>query len=435
MLHDPSHIPPIPIEEEILLTREEKDALRRLGETCAELGRKDLETEKADLWRALNDKKSVRPMLWINEIPWHEMDIDGELRLSTSHPWARELEASLRRTIYQAKHMPGDMVVNDFLECPKVFHSSGFGIMEKVETRYTDAKSDIYSRRFEIQIKEPGDIEKIIIPKITYLKKATEHRYAAMQDLFGDICEVRLVGQTHIWYTPWDYLIRWWGVEEAMADLVMRPDMVHAAYERMVDAWLSEIEQLEGLDLLSLDNNNTRIGSGGYGYVSDLPGEDFDPDHVKPANMWGCSNSQIFTSVSPGMHWEFAVEHDLRWLKKFGLTYYGCCERLDIKMDVMRRIPNLRKLSVSPWCDSARAVSEIGRDYVISRKPSPSAFAREKFQLDEAERELRGFLDLARDCHTEIILKDISTVNKDPRRLWEWEKMAMCTLMDYEKKR
>ena len=432
MLHDPSHITPIPVEEEILLAQDEIDVLRRLGEACVEYGRKDRESGKAGLWRALNDKESIRPMLWINEIPWHEMDVDGELALLTRHPWARELETGLRRTIYQAKHMPGDMVVNDFLECPKVFHSTDFGIIEKVQTRHTDAESDIYSRHFEIQIKDMEDIEKIRMPKVTWLEKATGYRLAAMRDIFADICEVRLAGQTHIWYTPWDYLIRWWGVEEAMVDLAMRPAMVHAAYERMVDAWMAELDQLEELNLLSLDSNNTRIGSGGYGYVSDLPGEGFDPGHVRPENMWGCSNAQIFTGVSPEMHWEFAVEHDLRWLGRFGLAYYGCCERLDIKMDVMRRIPNLRKISVSPWCDSSRAVDGAGGDYVLSRKPSPSAFAGGRFRLDEAERELRGFLDLARGCHTEVILKDISTVNHEPERLWEWEKMAMRTVMDYE---
>jgi len=432
VLHDPSHITPIPIEEEIVLTHEEKDVLRRLGEVYIEYGAKDKRTDKADLWSALNDKNSIRPMVWINEIPWHEMNVDDELTLRTSHPWAREFETELRRTIYQAKHMPGDMIVNDYIECPKVFHSTDFGIVEKADTRHTDAESEIYSRHFEIQIREPEDIEKIKMPKVSFLEKATGYRYDVMSDIFKDICEVKLVGQKHIWFTPWDYLIRWWGVTEAMVDLAERPEMVHEAYQRMVDAWMTELDQFEALDLLSLDNNNTRIGSGGYGYVPDLPGGDFDPEHVRPENMWGCSNSQIFTSVSPEMHWEFAVEHDLRWLERFGLTYYGCCERLDIKMDVMRRIPNLRKISVSPWCDSKRAVNEIGSDYVISRKPNPAVFAGERFSVDEAEREIREFLDLSAGCHTEVILKDISTVNHDPKRLWEWEKMAMKVVNEYE---
>jgi hypothetical protein len=432
MLHDPSHIIPIPVEEEILLRQDEKDILRRLGEEYIEYGKKDLDTNKVELWRALNDKKSVRPMLWINEIPWHEMNFEDELTLKTIHPWARELETELRSTIYKAKHMPGDMIVNDFLECPKVFYSTDFGIIEKVATRYIDTESDIYSRHFEIQIKEPEDIEKIQIPKISYLEKATNYRYAAMQDLFQNVCDIRLVGQKHIWYTPWDFLIRWWGITEAMIDLADRPEMVHTAYKKMVDAWMGELDQLEKLNLLSLDNNNTRIGSGGYGYVSDLPGGDFDENHVRPNNMWGCSNAQIFTSVSPEMHWEFAIEHDLRWLKRFGLTYYGCCERLDIKMDVVRKIPNLRKVSISPWCDAKRAVGEIGDEYVISHKPNPAIFVGGGFSLERAENELRSFLDVAKDCHAEVILKDISTVGYDPKRLWDWEKTVMKVLQEYE---
>ena len=182
-----------------------------------------------------------------------------------------------------------------------------------------------------------------------------------MCDVYGGIMPVRKVGQTHIWFTPWDYLIRWWGIQEAMIDLVERPELVHAGVERMVDAWMVELDQFVEQNLLALDCNNTRIGSGGYGYTSKLPGEDFDPTYVKPHNMWGCSNAQIFSEVSPQMHWEFALKHDLRWLERWGLTYYGCCEPLDRKIDILRRIPNLRKISVSPWCKTDRLIEKIGR--------------------------------------------------------------------------
>ena len=60
-----------------------------------------------------------------------------------------------------------------------------------------------------------------------------------------------------------------------MLDLVERPDLVHAAVERMVDAWMVELDQFVELNLLSLDCNNTRIGSGGYGYTHSLPGRGF----------------------------------------------------------------------------------------------------------------------------------------------------------------
>ena len=122
------------------------------------------------------------------------------------------------------------------------------------------------------------------------------------------------------------------------------------------------------------------------------------------------------------MHWEFALKHEMRWLERWGLTYYGCCEPLDIKMDLMRRIPNLRKISMSPWVDVERAVRLVGSDYVFSRKPTPAVLAEDTWQPEQARQHLRDFLERARGCRVELIMKDISTVRYQPRRLWEWER-------------
>lgn len=434
MLHDPSHVVQTPIAEEIILNSKDKDVLKRLGEEIANISSLPVHKEKAELWKRMNDLDAVKPMVWINEIPWNEMNINDELTLKCQHKWARELEDRLRKIIYQWRHMPGDMVVDNFIECPLIIHSTDFGIIEDVDTKKTDTTSDIYSRHFKPQIINPEDIEKIKLPQITHNEKASEYSFNAMKEVFEGIISVKKVGQTHIWYTPWDYLIRWWGVQEAMMDLVMRPEMVHAAYERMVAAWMTELDQFEEKNLLSLDCNNIRIGSGGYGYVSDLPGKEYDADHVKPGNMWGCSNAQIFSCVSPEMHWEFSLEHDLKWLKRWGLTYYGCCEPLDKKIDMLRRIPNLRKISVSPWCNSKKIIDQIGTDYVISRKPSPSVFAESSWSPERAEAEIREFLEKTEaKCHVELIMKDISTVKYQPQKLWEWEKMAMRVAEEYSR--
>ena len=426
MLHDPSHREAPPVAEPIVLSQAERDVLRRLGERVAEIAADPSNKEKATLWRDLNDLRSQRPMVWINEIPWHEMNVDDELTLRCEGRWARNLEDQLRKTIYQWDHMRGDMIVNPWFESPKVIHSTDFGIMEETDIAKTDDSNDIVSRHFHIQIKEPEDIEKIQMPVITHNEEATGLSLEAMENVLGDIMPVKLVGQTHIWFTPWDYLIRWWGVQEAMMDLVMRPEMVHAAVDRMVDAWMTELDQFVEQNLLSLDSNNTRIGSGGYGYTRELPGKDYDPNWVKPHNMWGCSNAQIFSDVSPQMHWDFAIEHDMRWLERWGLTYYGCCEPLAGKMEQLRRIKNLRKISCSPWNDGRRAVEGIGNDYVISRKPNPAVFAVDSWDPSEARSQIRDFLDLTNgECHVELIMKDISTVRYKPQRLWEWEDIAM----------
>jgi hypothetical protein len=426
MLHDPSHYDAPAEVEEIQLTQQDRDTLRALAEELAAVAALPVHKEKARLWTRLNDLDSVRPMVWINEVCWNEMDVDEELTLRTVHPWAQDQERELRRILYQWKHLPGDMVVNDFLTCPLAIHSTDFGVIEDVDVVRMDDTSDVVSRHFNILIKEPEDIAKIQMPVISHDEAATEIRYRTMCDVYDGIMPVKKVGQSHIWFTPWDYLIRWWGVQEAMMDLVMRPDMVHAAVDRMVDAWMVELDQFAEQNLLALDNNNTRVGSGGYGYVSTLPGEEYDPNHVKPHNMWGCSNAQIFSDVSPEMHWEFAIEHDMRWLERWGHTYYGCCEPLDGKLDILRRIPNLRKISASPWCDTRTMIDGVGTDYVISHKPNPAILAEESWDPVQARKNIRDFLEVTEgQCHVELIMKDVSTVRYAPKRLWEWSEIAM----------
>ena len=432
MLHDPSHYTPPPTAEEIKLSPKDKDILRQLASEVAAIASLPVHREKARLWTRLNDLKSARPMVWINEICWNEMDVNGELTLRTENPWAQDQERDLRRTLYQWKHLPGDMVVNNYLDCPLAIHSTDFGIREDVDVVKTDDTNEIVSRHFHKQISTKEDLDKIKMPVISHNVKATEFRYHAMCEVYQGIIPVKKVGQTHIWFTPWDFLIRWWGIEDAMTDMYDRPDLVHAAVDRMVDAWMVELDQFEEQNLLSLDNDNTRIGSGGYGYTSALPGKNFNPGHIQPHNMWGCSNAQIFSEVSPDMHWEFGLEHDLRWLKRWGMTYYGCCEPLDGKMEILKRIPNLRKISVSPWCNSERAVAQMEDKYVMSRKPSPAILAEDNWHPERARADLVQFMEATGGrCHVEFIMKDISTVRYKPQRLWEWSEIAMDVAEKY----
>ena len=304
--------------DHINLSPHDRDVLRRLVEEQARAAELPVQREKAELWRRLNDLAPVRPMVWINEIPWHEMDVDGELTLQCRDPWLREVETELRRQLYQWRHLPADMIVSDHVPCAVVIHSTGFGLREEVEIARTDAASDIVSREFHRQIVEPEDVAKIRNPVVTVDWELTHARRDALQRAIGDILPVRLVGKKGIWYAPWDELIRWWGVEDALRDLVDRPEMVEAAITRLTDAYLSELDQWEALGLLTPNADNTRHGSGGYGYTAALPAAGPEVG-AAPATMWGSATAQIFGSVSPRMHWEFGLKHELRWLERWGL--------------------------------------------------------------------------------------------------------------------
>ncbi len=406
------------------IPEKDKTILRELGERIAEIVALPVQREKADMWRRLNSLQRVKPMIWINEIPWHEMDVNDELKIQTTEPFCRGLEGGLRRTIYQWEHMRGDMVVENVIYSPLAIRDTGFGIGEDVDIVRTDPRSGVVSRTFHPQIREEKDIQKIKMPEITHDEEASERTYQVMVDIFDGIIPVEKRGIPGQWFAPWDFLIRLWGVQEAMIDMALRPELVHKAMDHLVKAHLHLLEQWEELNLLALNNSNVRIGSGGYGYCDELPQDDFNPDRVRPIDIWGCATAQIFSEVSPRMHEEFALQYEGRWLDRFGLTYYGCCEPLDIKMGILRKIPNLRKVSMSPWINVDRAVAEVRDDYVFSLKPNPEILGRDDWHPDIARAVLRETLEKTRDCIVEIILKDISTLRYQPQRLWEWADIA-----------
>ncbi len=398
--------------------------LRPLVCELADVAALPVHAGKAQLWARLNQLKSVRPVVWITELPWPEMNIKDELTQRCTGLWAAEIEQWLRTTLYEWRHVRADRIVSNYIPCPIVWRSTGFGISQQGE-QIKGETSDITSQHFVPQIRDFADLEKIAMPIVTVDREMSEARFSTMLEAFGDIMPIRRQGIKNVWFTPWDNLVRWYGVEEALLDMIDRPDLVNAAVTRVVDACMCELDQFETLGLLDLNNDNTRIGSGGYGYTAELPGACYESDKIKPGNMWGCSNAQILSTVSSEMRWEFAVRHDLPWFKRWALTYYGCCEPLHGNMDVLRRIPNLRKVSMSPFINIDRAVREVGDGYVFSYKPNPAMMAADRFDRHRAASELRSFLERSRGCHVEIILKDISTVRSDPQRVFDWEKMTM----------
>jgi hypothetical protein len=106
------------MKDSMNLSAHDTDILRHLGDQQARIAALPIHKEKAELWRRLNDLEPVRPLIWINEVPWHEMNLNGELTLQTQDPWAQRIETELRRLIYQWDHFPADMVVSEFISCP-----------------------------------------------------------------------------------------------------------------------------------------------------------------------------------------------------------------------------------------------------------------------------------------------------------------------------
>jgi hypothetical protein len=68
----------------------------------------------------------------------------------------------------------------------------------------------------------------------------------------------------------------------------------------------------------------------------------------------------------------------------------------------------------------ARCAEQIGTDYVLSYRPSPADMVSYGFDAERIGSILRKDLRACRDCHTDITLKDVETVQSDPERVRKW---------------
>jgi hypothetical protein len=406
---------------------EDKQILRRLASEYAEIASLPIQKTKIQMWKNLNELKPGRPLIWIKGIPWFEMNVDDELTLRTSDSFLRRIETKIRQDLYQWKHMPGDMVLEPVVLCPMAIYDTGFGIHEDVAIATTDENSDVVSRHFHIQIKDEEDLEKIKTPQISHDEQETRNRYECLLDIFDGIIEVQKQGIDRFWCAPWDELVRYWGTEELFMDMAVRPELVHKAIIRFIAAHQAKLDQLESLNLVSLNNKNGDFDSGGLGYTDQLPQPDYDPAHVRLKDCWAGATAQIFSSVSAKMHEEFALQYEAQYLGRFGLAYYGCCDPLHRKTHMLKGIPNLRKVSMSAWINVDEAVANLGNKYVFSYKPNPSVLATDSWNTNEARSELENVFSKAKvhNCIVEATMKDISTVRYQPQRLWEWSRMAL----------
>lgn len=410
------------------ITEHDRTIIRRLAERVAEIAALPVQERKRDLWRRVNRLERVRPPVHIQALDWNIWEeLIPQATLQTADRFCRGQELDLRKRIYAHEHFGDDRVEDGIVSCPIAIAgdswSTGFGIPRRVE-RPQEA-SGAYA--FVPVIREEGDIEKIRTdPLVTVDWAATERRREQHEELYAGVLPVEIRGRDFFWFWPMDQFIVWRGIEQTFIDMVERPAWIHAALERIVTGYLSTISQMETLGLLSPGNGNTRLGSGGYAWTEQLPQPDFDGKHVRLQDQWARAATQIFTAgISPAMHEEFAIRYEKRLLERFGLSCYGCCEPLDAKMDIVRGIANLRRVSMSPWVNLERAAAAVGRDYVFTHKPNPAIVSMEGWHPDLARAQLTEALEKTRDNVVEIALQDLHTVRGEPHRLDDWSRIAL----------
>lgn len=404
---------------------EDKAIIRALAQQYMELAALDVNNERRERMSSTNDLVTgLRPSVTIEEVPWHEMNVDNQLTLQCTGDFARNMEWFFRMTLFRWKYFQGDMVVEPYYAMGKSFSSTGNGLEVKEETVATDGRNNIISHAYIDALDTLEKVEAIKTPIITAHPENDERNMTLARELLGDIMPIKFKG-TQIYYAPWDQIARMRGVETILFDMVDDPELLHAIIKRYTENQLSTMLQMEEQNLLEPYLPQLHCTPA---YTKQLPAEGYN-GHARLKDVWFRSMAQMFSSVSPAMHEEFELQYMRPLMARCGLIYYGCCEPLDNKLDMLMAIPNMRKLGVSPWANQNLCGERMGSKYVFARKPNP-AFVAGEFSEETVRKEAEDTIKicLKYNCPYEMVLKDISTVGYKPENLFMWNKVVKETL-------
>ncbi len=393
-----------------------RDLARRYRDVC----RDPIQDERRDLWRKHNSLVRTRPLIYVRAFAWRET---AESNLECRDPFWRGHENWLRQQLYRST-FGDDYIIEPWITQRATYILPPDGIWG-VKIGRIPSPEPRGAWLYDPPLKELADIERLVPPHHRIDEQATARNVARLQDAVGDILPVNVSRAPvyRIWHgdisTDLAYLR---GLEQVMWDMHDHSQWLHRLLALMRDGVLRAHEEAQAAgDWHLADHENQAMP-----YALELSDPQANGESVSRDQLWIFVAAQEMAQISPAMHDEFMLQYQLPIMSQFGLAAYGCCEDLTYKIDILRQIPNLRRIAVSPFADVRRCAEQIGADYVFSWRPSPAEMVSMHFDPDFVRRRVREALNIAREhgCHIDITLKDVETVQGQPDRIHRWTKVV-----------
>ncbi|MBT3343575.1 MAG: hypothetical protein HN712_03280 [Gemmatimonadetes bacterium] len=409
------------------------ERLRRLAARKAEIATDPINLERREMWLRHDAGTGSRPMVLaeiggVRDCARAVIDTD----LTCEHDWARGLERGLRSQIYQFDILQDDHVVEPRQCVSWQARTSDYGV--EVVQHHPDFEGSLGARRWDPPLTDlPADLDRLRPRTFSVDRASTHAEVERLEAAIGDLLDIEIRGG--FWWTlgmTWT-AIELIGLEGLMLAMYDAPAALHGLMGFLRDDAIAYARWLEAEELLCLNNEDDYIGSGSMGYTHELPdSRHTDSGHtgadhtgpVRTVDQWALLESQETVGVSPELFGEFILPYQLDVARLFGRIYYGCCEPVDSRIHLLRQLPNLARISVSPWADEAAMADACGTQIVYSRKQNPTLISTEVFDEAAIRADLLTTLETAADCRVELVMKDVHTLSEQPERLPRWVALA-----------
>lgn len=403
------------------MNAEDRNIVRGLALKYAELANSPKEDRKRGMWRDKNSFMLPEPLIYIRAYAWDEMPMS---RLETSDAVCRELESFFKAELFRAT-FDDDYIFEPWYSVGRIYKPDGIGWGIEAALHYAESIDEGVkgSYKCDYPIKSLDDIEKMRVPRHLIDEAATAEKLARVRELIGDILTVDLVRGPYCRNWTADIscdLGKLRGMENFMLDMYENPEWLHKLLKFMSEGVMRNQDEAEAAGDIGLTSTYNQA----MPYSRELKDPAPNTPGIKRKQIWCFTAAQEYALVSPEMHEEFLLRYQLPIMSKFGLVSYGCCEDLTNKISILRKIPNLRRIAVSPFADVKKCVEQIGTDYVISYRPSPSDMVSYGFSEDRIRKILKRDLEYLKGTYFDITLKDVETVEHDPERIGKWVRLV-----------
>lgn len=403
-----------------MISTDETRCVRDLARRVADIADLPIQEERRGLWKKHHELEGERSMILIfPEGSWRELLPENQLVCQT--PFLRNIERQLRMKIYTQAHFDTDFPIEKTFNVRKRISDTGWGLpVERVPS-----PDPLGAWAFKPSMKTYADAKKLAYPQVAVDEAGSEKDFERIGDLLGDILIVRQKGIVSNSCHMAKLFSDWRGLEQLYIDMVDAPEWVHEVMRFIADGLINLWRQYASMGLLSLNNEDDYHSSGGVGYTDQLPAPGFDPRHVRFCDVWGSAESQEMTAISPDMHAEFFMPYESEFIRPFARNGYGCCDDLTRKLHLVCQMPNMRRISISPYADVHRSAEQLKGDFILSWKTDPRDLAG-AYDPPRIRKRIRSALQSARahGCVFEMILKDTHTCEHQPQRFTEWAQIA-----------
>ena len=415
-------------QEEIKVSNHDREVLRKLAGQVLELSQRPIEEEKIKLWQAHNDLVPVRPLILADaENGWNEILAQETQECEGS--MAQDWEIWLKKEIIWGTRIKDDKPIEPVFYMPYKATDSNIGISEE---RIGDPeKGEAYTWKSplaDLSGSEFTDLDLSTIIKKPEINVDMASSMAAVniaKEVFDGLLDVKI---RHWWFWSPHLTVHYSnlrGLTGMMMDFYDYPEKVHEMMKLFTESHLHRLKYLEKEGLLYDNSGNTFVGSSGLGITSQLPQADFNGT-VRLKDMWGLSEAQEASEVSPDMYAEFIFPYLKEISGNFGLNCYACCEPVNPIWDYVKQIPNLRRVSVSQWSNMELMSEILGDKYVYSYKSQPADLAVRNIDEELIRNNLKNVLKTtkANKNNLEIVQKDCHTIANKPENLYRFVEIA-----------